>query len=112
MVALRIALMPPIEPHYAEQLLTTALETAHGASLAGAMTITACERFDDATVATLDVRDAAATDVRGALVLAGGPAKASVVVEAAAPSVGALPPRVPPETHQLRPFAGYGAGLW
>ena len=68
--------------------------------------------FDDATVATLDVRDAAATDVRGALVLAGGPAKASVVVEAAAPSVGALPPRVPPETHQLRPFAGYGAGLW
>ena len=30
MVALRIALAPPIEPHYAEQLLTTALETATG----------------------------------------------------------------------------------
>mgnify|MGYP001365970900 CR=1 FL=1 len=112
MVALRISFTPPIEPHYAEQLLTTALETAHGASLAGAMIITACERLDDATVATLDVRDDAATDVRGALVLAGGPAKASLVVEATAPSVGALPPRAAPQTQQLRPFAGYGAGLW
>ena len=51
MVALRVALTPPIEPHYAEQLLTTALETAHGTSLSDAMTIAACERFEDATVA-------------------------------------------------------------
>ena len=110
MVALRIALAPPIEPHYAEQLLTTALETAHGTSLSDAMTIAACERFEDATVATVAVRDDALVDVRGALVLAGGPAKASVVVEATAPSVSALPPRTQTETHRLRPFGGYGAG--
>ena len=90
MVALRIALAPPIEPHYAEQLLTTALETAHGTSLSDAMTIAACERFEDATVATVAVRDDALVDVRGALVLAGGPAKASVVVEATAPSIRAF----------------------
>ena len=112
MVALRIAFTPPIEPHYAEQLLTTALETAHGTSLSDAMTIAACERFEDATVATVAVRDDALVDVRGALVLAGGPAKASVVVEATAPSIRDLPPRVPPETHRLRPFEGFGAGLW
>jgi hypothetical protein len=66
MVALRVALTPPIEPHYAEQLLTTALETAHGTSLSDAMTIAACERFEDATVATVAVRDDALVDVRGA----------------------------------------------
>ena len=58
MVALRVAFTPPIEPHYAEQLLTTALETAHGTSLSDAMTIAACERFEDATAAR---RVAAAT---------------------------------------------------
>ena len=57
------------------------------------MTIAACERFEDATVATVAVRDDALVDVRGALVLAGGPAKASVVVEATAPSIRDLPPR-------------------
>ena len=95
MVALRVAFTPPIEPHYAEQLLTTALETAHGTSLSDAMTIAACERFEDATVATVAVRDDALVDVRGALVLAGGPAKPSVVVEATAPSIRDLPPRAP-----------------
>ena len=112
MVALRVALTPPIEPHYAEQLLTTALETAHGTSLSDAMTIAACERFEDATVATVAVRDDALVDVRGALVLAGGPAKASVVVEATAPSIRDLPPRTQTETHRLLPFEGFGAGLW
>ena len=63
-------------------------------------------------MATVAVRDDALVDVRGALVLAGGPAKASVVVEATASSINALPPRAPPETHRLRPFEGFGAGLW
>ena len=111
MVALRVALTPPIEPHYAEQLLTTALETAHGTSLSDAMTIAACERFEDATVATVAVRDDALVDVRGALVLAGGPAKASVVVEATAPSIG-ICGRARARDAPLRPFEGFGAGLW
>ena len=38
--------------------------------------------------------------------------RASVVVEATAPSIRDLPPRAPPETHRLRPFEGFGAGLW
>ena len=50
-------------------------------------------------------------DVRGALVLAGGPAKASVVVEATAPSIRDLPPRAAAETHRPRYRRGLGAGF-
>ena len=65
MVALRIAFTPPIEAHYAEQLLTTALETRR-TSLSDAMTIAACERFEGATVATIGRAQRRAVDVERA----------------------------------------------
>ena len=113
MVALRVALTPPIEPHYAEQLLTTALETAHGTSLSDAMTIAACERFEDATR-----RDRGVGATRRARRRAGRARARRRPGEGERRRRGdgtinqsAAAARTP-ETHPLRPFGGFGAGLW
>ena len=113
MVALRVAVAPPVEPHYAEQLLRSALASAHGASLADALAVESCERCDDATVVVVAVDAARLVDVRGALALAGGDAEASVRVEASADAAADLPPRdAAAATVPLRPSSQLLVELW
>ena len=111
MVALRVAVSPPVEPHYCEQLLDAALAAAHGSSRSGAMRVESCERQADATLAVVTVEDADLADVWGAIALAGGDAEASVRVEARADTVAELPPR-DVATVSLVPSAQLLDDLW
>jgi hypothetical protein len=112
MVALRVVVEPAVEPHYCEQILRSAIASAHGASLSSALDFVSCDRGDDATVAVATVDAADLVDVWGALVLGGGDAEVSVRVEARADTVAGLPPRAAEEMVEIAPSTQLLVDLW
>lgn len=112
MVALRVVVEPAVEPHYCEQILRSALASAHGAARADALAFDSCARGDDETVAVVAVGAADLVDVWGALVLGGGDAEVSVRVEARADTVAGLPPRAAEEMVEIAPSTQLLVDLW